>query len=635
MTNNSIAWKVYTGLVITALIALLSVVFLVSSAEKHGQHMAESASTLMSHQLLVREVQVDFTKQVQAWNAILLRGENIDDQQAYKALFFEQQKKVLTGLNAILALRIDDNIRQSVKELHSMVQSLNSHYQQAIRLFESSGGTQIDAADRLMGGRNREPSDRLDELIQELVKIAVASQQSQQAAASRQSLVVILIAAVVFLGISLMFAIFLRASVVIPMKRLAERATQLADDDNTRPIPYIKRTDEVGFMANSLEKFRRNRITGLALQRSAELSIIESEKEREVAFRKELTEQREAANVREAEQQQSADRELCKRNDELTLRVQRLSKAVSAAAGGDLKYLAQNPESESRSDDVLGQMITDLEQLFGQFDRDFTQIAGDATALTQSASRLSDLSKSINEGTEFSTNQTLRVLDGAISVREALVKVAEDVNHMTADICGIATSAELASTVANKAVTIAYDTDLTMRQLSTSSVDIGNVIKLINSIAEQTNLLALNATIEAARAGDAGKGFAVVANEVKELAKETNKATEEIQTRIDAIRSDTDQAVGAIGSINEIVSEINEIQVSISGDVQHQSRSANKIGEVVSTMLINNKKVRELITQVTERQKMSQNSALEILHASENLKSSAKGNLELTTRYAS
>lgn len=191
-----------------------------------------------------------------------------------------------------------------------------------------------------------------------------------------------------------------------------------------------------------------------------------------------------------------------------------------------------------------------------------------------------------------------------------------------------------ASLVATDAVKLAQRTDTTMRKLSASSSDIDNVIKLINSVAEQTNLLALNATIEAARAGDAGKGFAVVANEVKELAKQTNKATDEIQHRIDTIREDTDEAVDAIGNINEIISEINGIQVNISEAVQEQSRSANTITSLVSSTLLGNKGVRELIKEVAERQATAQASAKEIMTASDQLKQSAQSSLDLTSRYA-
>jgi methyl-accepting chemotaxis protein len=131
--------------------------------------------------------------------------------------------------------------------------------------------------------------------------------------------------------------------------------------------------------------------------------------------------------------------------------------------------------------------------------------------------------------------------------------------------------------VASRAVETVQAANATVAKLGASSAEIGAVIKVITSIAQQTNLLALNATIEAARAGEAGKGFAVVANEVKELAKQTAKATEDISQKITAIQQDTKGAVEAIGSISGVITQVNEISGTIATAVEEQSATTNEM----------------------------------------------------------
>jgi methyl-accepting chemotaxis protein len=135
--------------------------------------------------------------------------------------------------------------------------------------------------------------------------------------------------------------------------------------------------------------------------------------------------------------------------------------------------------------------------------------------------------------------------------------------------------------VAGEAVATMNATNETITQLGTSSAEIGKVIEVITSIAEQTNLLALNATIEAARAGEAGKGFAVVANEVKELAKQTAEATEEIHRRISAIQTDTEGAVEAMARVSDTISNINSIQGTIAAAVEEQTATTTEIANSV------------------------------------------------------
>jgi methyl-accepting chemotaxis protein len=153
---------------------------------------------------------------------------------------------------------------------------------------------------------------------------------------------------------------------------------------------------------------------------------------------------------------------------------------------------------------------------------------------------------------------------------------------MGASIKEIAKNATEAARIATSAVKTAETTTLTVSKLGESSTEIGQVIKVITSIAQQTNLLALNATIEAARAGEAGKGFAVVANEVKELAKETAKATEDISRKIEAIQGNTQAAVDAIASISTVINQINDISNTIATAVEEQNATTNEMSRNAS-----------------------------------------------------
>jgi methyl-accepting chemotaxis protein len=134
-----------------------------------------------------------------------------------------------------------------------------------------------------------------------------------------------------------------------------------------------------------------------------------------------------------------------------------------------------------------------------------------------------------------------------------------------------------ATSVAGRAHTLATEANQVVDRLAESSAKVGDVVKVINSIAEQTNLLALNATIEAARAGEAGRGFAVVAGEVKDLAQETAKATDNVSTLIGAIQNDAGSVVQALAAIGEIIDRINETQTMISGVLTEQAAATREI----------------------------------------------------------
>ncbi len=208
--------------------------------------------------------------------------------------------------------------------------------------------------------------------------------------------------------------------------------------------------------------------------------------------------------------------------------------------------------------------------------------AENATTLASSSEELTAVSQQMAGNAEETAVQANIVSAASEQVSRNVASVATASEEMQASIREISKNANDSARVAKNAVIVAQSTNETMKKLGISSQEIGNVIKVITSIAQQTNLLALNATIEAARAGEAGKGFAVVANEVKELAKQTAKATEEISQKIEAIQGVTKGAVTAIEEIGTIINQINDISNSIASAVEEQTATTNEIGRSVT-----------------------------------------------------
>jgi methyl-accepting chemotaxis protein len=245
---------------------------------------------------------------------------------------------------------------------------------------------------------------------------------------------------------------------------------------------------------------------------------------------------------------------------------------VTAATTGDLT----RPVTVT-GPDPLGQLGAGLATFFSNLRTSIGGIAGNAQTLASSSEELTAVSQQLSANAEETSNQAGVVSAAAEQVSNSLRTVESASEQMASAIGEISRSATASATVATGAVAVAEQATATVAKLGISSHEIGNVIKLITSIAQQTNLLALNATIEAARAGEAGKGFAVVANEVKELAKETTKATEDIGARIAAIQGDTQSAVAAIQQITGVIKQINDLSNTIATAVEEQTATTGEM----------------------------------------------------------
>jgi len=242
-----------------------------------------------------------------------------------------------------------------------------------------------------------------------------------------------------------------------------------------------------------------------------------------------------------------------------------------------------------------------------------------AQALASAAEELTATSQQMSSNSEETATQSNVVAAASEQVSKNVATVATSAEEMSASVKEIAKNANEAAKVATAAVKVAEETNITVTKLGVSSIEIGKVIKVITSIAQQTNLLALNATIEAARAGEAGKGFAVVANEVKELAKQTAAATEDISQKIEAIQADTKGAVTSISQIGKVIAQINDISNTIASAVEEQSATTNEIARNATEAAKGSSEISKNITQVSEAAKSTTEGANNTLTAATEL----------------
>lgn len=333
-------------------------------------------------------------------------------------------------------------------------------------------------------------------------------------------------------------------------------------------------------------------------------------------------------NTEEKLRAMEAARKEREQSEELLAKVNSILESVNAYESGDL-----TAEVQILSEDPIGLVGQALAAFVKELRVSMTTVSENAVTVASASEELSACSAQMTAAAEESFLQSTSARQAAEEVNMNIQTVATATNEMAESIIEISKNANQAAKVVSRAVDVASDTNKTITKLGDSSVEIGNVIKVITSIAQQTNLLALNATIEAARAGEAGRGFAVVANEVKELAKETARATEEISGKIETIQNDSDEAVKAIGEITSIIDEISNIADSIAGAVEEQSATTAEMSQNVGEVARASSEIMSSVNRVAEAAESSKTGSEESHQSALELANLASRLQELMARF--
>jgi methyl-accepting chemotaxis protein len=446
----------------------------------------------------------------------------MDARNAYWRFMSTEEPQALTHMKQLLLSGMGALRSISDPDLVNDVKALTRILEQSGTTMEK-GAKAVKTASDLWKDKMVPLSGQIDAVVQQISAAGETAAQASVVAAgasmARSERIGYAVGGVAF-AILIGTALFGRFSIGRPLTRVGAVLLELAHGNKAVEIPYVTRGDEVGDAARAASTFRDNLVEMERLQAE------QREAEARVAEEKHIADERTAAERHAAEQ---------KAADERKAMMERLAAEFEAAVGNIVETVSNASH----------------------------ELEAAASSLSKTAETTEQLSATVASASE----------DASTNVKS----VAAASEEMTSSVQEIGRQVNESSRIAGEAVTQAEKTDARIGQLSEAAARIGDVVKLITAIAEQTNLLALNATIEAARAGEAGKGFAVVAQEVKALASQTAKATDEIATQIAGMQAATRESVGAIKEISGTVRRISDIATTIAAAVEEQGAATGEI----------------------------------------------------------
>jgi methyl-accepting chemotaxis protein len=308
--------------------------------------------------------------------------------------------------------------------------------------------------------------------------------------------------------------------------------------------------------------------------------------------------------------------------------MRRMVSALGALAQGDLTR-----EVPVDTRDEVGRMGSAFNDALHRLRELVHALRGSADGVAGASGELTSVSRELRGTAERTASEAGGVSVTADAVSGNVATVASGTEEMTAAIRDIASGAAQAASVAGQAASAVAASNQAVGRLGNSSAEIGTVVRAITNISEQINLLALNATIEAARAGDAGRGFAIVANEVKELARQTAQATEDITAKVETLRSDAASSREAIGRIGATIARIDDTQASIAGAVEEQLATTNEISRNVAEVSTGSGEIATSMSDVADAAGATSTSATRTRQAAGELRQIAGGLTDLVGRF--